>query len=227
MKKPRHQPRIAFEARALAALIAVFCCVAVLFAMLGCTKQESKPSTAGPSPAKFLERPEKPFMPVNEAEVYCVVDYFFRGEELQRPSMPFSRCTREGDFLVIRRGGGEALKVPVLAIRMQFSKEPLPFLDESTFSVQQDGRPIQPLILPLAGDGEWFGQISWSLDPGWKELRIGTDVKGKLATGDFEPTTTRFDMAMFEGSVDWSRYTSLKNATPGKITIAPSGPCLP
>ena len=196
-----------------------------------------KPEATTPPPGEQIQgfRPDAPEQLVPrdpetlDSENYCHAEYYFRGKERESPAIPFGRCTRDGDYMLLRRGKGKPFKKPILAIRVRVNEKVTPVLTDTTFSLTQDDKALKPDILDLQGKDGWLGELRWNLDPDWQKIRINTDVMGRDPVSKvIRPTTAMFGLNVFNETVEWPRFAKPNTKAAGKgDAVTLTGPCFP
>jgi hypothetical protein len=178
--------------------------VAALFALPQCKTRNANPNNSADAPAASSEDLSTPSpSSIYNRITYVDVEYFYRGVTPTRHSLPFERCTREGDYMILtKRPEAHHLK-PVLGMRIYINEKTVPDIDKGSFVAYQDGKLLSPEILHYENDKVWLAEVTWELDPHWKVIRIDQDIFG-LDGGKRVRGTSKFQAVIQDGGIDWS-----------------------
>ncbi len=136
---------------------------------------------------------------------YCEVQYYYLGKERFDHLCPFERCTREADYMIVRRVGAMRYESPTMGIRIRVNRKIQPIIGEKSFTATQDGRALTPTIKHYKNDVVWLAELIWKLDPDWKTVRIDQDLMGYFEQNELVRGTARFQFDIQEGIMDWGR----------------------
>jgi hypothetical protein len=106
---------------------------------------------------------------------------------------PFERCTRPGDYMIVKRKDDPLTRNPVMGIRVLQSAPSSGEIREDSFVATRDGKVLPARVRKLGRSeaGEW--EISWDLDASWEVIRVDQSV------------ILRFQFAIMNGPLDWSK----------------------
>ena len=135
---------------------------------------------------------------------YCLIHYYYHGTALTTYVPPFERCTRQGDYMEVKREPSQKYLRPILAILIFNNKEKRIQITEKSFSVYQDGKYILPSITRYENDPKWLAEIRWEFDPDWKNARIDQEIF-ELAGDKLVKSDTRFKLDIQDGDIDWKK----------------------
>jgi hypothetical protein len=144
-------------------------------------------------------------------EPYCLAQYFYRGESPTTYIPSFERCTRLGDYIVLKKESPTRYSKPVLGIRVYRNNEKQLQITNESFTVFQDGKQLRVRIRQLTDDPVWLAEMTWEFDPDWKNARIDQNIHESL-DGKLVKSDARFKLDIQDGRINWDKKPPDSNA---------------
>lgn len=188
-------------------LFLVFLSFGLLLALVGCIAKDAPPA-APPPPATPLPvdvppagpRPSRPqALHEKYRNLFYEADFYDQGQAIYTNRLPIERCTREGNYLVVRKMTDPSPAVrPVLGLRVTtYAWQHTEPLDGRIIYASVDGQTIPAEIETLPDQTKGIAIYTWRLKPEWRSVRV--DITKPV----------RFQLALMEGDIDWSAYPAL------------------